>query len=264
MLNGRWLQPDDTNAVVLNQSVLGLLPNASVGSDINLLIEGRLVTFRVVGVMRQVLSPATAYVTPQTFADALGQPVQMTNAVRVAMLSSDPEDIATVTQRIESVLAAANVRVSIAVSEALLDDAISGHVFIFIAALILIAVVMAVVGILGLTSSMSTSVIERTREFGIMRSIGARTRTVLLNVISEGVFIGLMSYFIAVALSLPLSLGMGAYLGNISFRSPLPLIVSPVGLGLWIVILLIGSIAASAFPARQASKLTIRETLAHI
>ncbi len=153
---------------------------------------------------------------------------------------------------------------SIAVSEALLDDAVSGHVFIFIAALILIAVVMAVVGMLGLTSSMSTSVIERTREFGIMRSIGARTRTVLLNVISEGVFIGLMSYFIAVALSLPLSLGMGAYLGNMAFRSPLPLIVSPVGLGLWLVILLIGSIAASAFPAQQASKLTIRETLAHI
>lgn len=53
--------------------------------------------------------------------------------------------------------------------------------------LLLIAGVMAVVGLLGLTSSMSTSVIERTREFGIMRSIGARSRTVLLNVISEGV-----------------------------------------------------------------------------
>jgi putative ABC transport system permease protein len=264
MLSGRWLRPNDTNSIVLNQNALGLLPDASVGSDVNLLIEGRLVTFRVVGIMRQILSPATVYVTPQAFANALEQPLQMTNAVRVAMSSSDPEIIATVTQRIERVLAAANVSVSLAVSEALLDDAIRGHVFIFILALILIAVVMAVVGMLGLTSSMSTSVIERTREFGIMRSIGARTRTVLLNVISEGVFIGLMSYFITVTLSLPLSLGMGAYLGNMSFRSPLPLIVSPMGLGLWIVILLIGSIAASTLPAQQASKLTIRETLAHV
>lgn len=63
---------------------------------------------------------------------------------------------------------------------------------------------------------------------------------------------------------MPLSLGMGAYLGNLSFRSPLPLIISPVGLGQWIVIVLIGSIAASAFPVQQASKLTIRETLAHV
>lgn len=264
MLSGRWLQAGDTNAVVLNQNVLGLIPNTVVGSQIELLIEGQPVSLQVVGVMRQILSPATAYVTPPTFASALGQPIEMTNAVRVAMLSSDREDMASVSQRIESVLAAANIGVSMALSEALMDDATSGHVFVFIVALILIAVVMAVVGMLGLTSSMSTSVIERTREFGIMRSIGARTRTILLNVIGEGVFIGLMSYFLAVALSVPLSLGMGTYLGNMSFRSPLPLIVSPAGLGLWIVILLIGSIAASAFPARQASKLTIRETLAHV
>lgn len=264
MLSGRWLQSNDTNAVVLNQNALGLVPDAGVGSDIDLLIEGHTVRFQVVGVMRQVLSPAVAYVTPPTFADAVKQPSQMTNAVRVAMRSSEPEVVTRVTQRIEQVLAAASISVRVAVSEALLDYATSGHVFIFILALILIAVVMAVVGMLGLASSMSTSVIERTREFGIMRSIGARSRTVLLNVISEGVFIGLMSYLIAVPLSLPLSLGLGFYLGNLSFRSPLPLTVSPVGLGLWIVILLIGSIAASAFPAQQASKLTIRETLAHV
>jgi putative ABC transport system permease protein len=264
MLSGRWLQADDNDGVVLNQGALGLLPNAVVGSDINLLIEGRSVTFQVVGIMRQILSPATAYVIPQAFAAAVGQPIQMTNAVRVAMQSNDPEVVAAVTRRIENALSASNVSVSVTVSEVLLDNATSGHVFVFIVALILIAAVMAVVGMLGLTSSMSTSVIERTREFGIMRAIGARSRTVSLNVISEGLFIGSMSYLIALALSLPLSLGLGSYLGNLSFRSPLPLTVSPVGLSLWIVILLIGSIAASAFPARQAAKLTIRETLAHV
>jgi len=264
MLSGRWLQPNDTNGVVLNQGALGLLPDAEVGDEIQLLIEGKPVRFQVIGIIRQILSPSTAYVTPQTFAAAAEQPRDLTNTVRVAMTSSDPEAAAAVTREIESVLSAANVNISAAVSEALLDDATSGHVFVFIVALILIAAVMAVVGMLGLTSNMSTSVIERTREFGIMRAIGARSRTILQNVISEGVFIGLMSWFIALALSIPLSLGLGTYLGNMSFRSPLPLIVSPTGLGLWIVILLLGSIVASVFPARQAAKLTVRETLAHI
>jgi len=249
---------------VLNQGALGLLPDAEVGDEIQLLIEGKPVRFQVIGIIRQILSPSTAYVTPQTFAAAAEQPRDLTNTVRVAMTSSDPEAAAAVTREIESVLSAANVNISAAVSEALLDDATSGHVFVFIVALILIAAVMAVVGMLGLTSNMSTSVIERTREFGIMRAIGARSRTILQNVISEGVFIGLMSWFIALALSIPLSLGLGTYLGNMSFRSPLPLIVSPTGLGLWIVILLLGSIVASVFPARQAAKLTVRETLAHI
>jgi putative ABC transport system permease protein len=264
MLSGRWLQAEDTNGVVLNQGVLGLLPDAVVGTDIQLLVEGEQVTLRVVGVIRQILSPATAYVTPQTFAAVTGQPSSVTNTVRVAMTTSNVADMEVVTQRIERAFAEANIHVSLAVSEVLMDNAVSGHVFVFIAALILIAMVMAVVGLLGLTSSMSTSVIERTREFGIMRSMGASSQTVLLNVISEGLFIGLMSYGVALVISIPLSLGMGTYLGNMSFRSPLTLTISLVGVGLWIVILLIGSIIASAFPAQQAVKLTVRETLAHV
>ena len=59
---------------------------------------------------------------------------------------------------------------------------------------------------------MGTSVLERTREFGIMRTIGGRSRTILRNVISEGVFIGLLSFvhrgcFIAT----PLSIGGQSY-----------------------------------------------------
>ncbi|MBE2268758.1 MAG: FtsX-like permease family protein [Anaerolinea sp.] len=264
MLSGRWLQADDTQRVVLNQSALALFPDATVGSTVTLLIEGQPVALEVIGVVRQILSPATAYVTPETFVAAAQIQPTLTNAVRVAMTASEPEFIADATQRIEQVLDQAGISVRVAVSEVLLDNATSGHVFVFIVALLLIAIVMAVVGLLGLTSSMSTSVIERTREFGIMRSIGARSRTVLLNVISEGVMIGLMSYVIAFAVSLPLSFGMGAYLGEMSFRSPLPLIIAPLGLGLWLAILILGSTAASAFPARQAANLTVRETLAYV
>jgi putative ABC transport system permease protein len=50
----------------------------------------------------------------------------------------------------------------------------------------------------------------------------------------------------------------------LSFRSPLPLIVSPMGLAIWLSVIVIGSIAASAYPAQQASRLTIRETLTYI
>jgi len=161
-------------------------------------------------------------------------------------------------------LAAGNVSVKVTVSEALLGEAISGHVYIFIFALMLISTVMAVVGALGLTSSMGTSVIERTREFGVMRAIGAKSKTILRNIISEGVFIGLMSWVIAFPLSIPISLGISYMIGMMSFRSPLPLTVSPTGLVVWLLVLVIGSIAASAYPAQQASRLTVRETLAYI
>jgi putative ABC transport system permease protein len=111
---------------------------------------------------------------------------------------------------------------------------------------------------------MGTSVIERTREFGVMRAIGAKSKTILRNIISEGVFIGLMSWVIALPLSIPLSLGIDYLLGMMSFRSPLPLIISPVGLVIWVTLIIVGSIAASAYPATQASRLTVRETLAYV
>ncbi len=264
LLDGRFLQAGDTDAVVLNQNAKALFPDAKVGDEIELLIVDQPKTFRLVGVIKQVLSPSAAYVLPETFASATGQPVELTNAVRVVMNQHDKESTASITRDIEKVLAAGNVSVKVTVSEALLGEAISGHVYIFIFALMLISTVMAVVGALGLASSMGTSVIERTREFGVMRAIGAKSRIILRNIISEGVFIGLMSWVIALPLSIPISLGIGYLIGMMSFRSPLPLVVSPMGLVVWFLILFVGSIAASAYPAQQASRLTVRETLAYV
>jgi putative ABC transport system permease protein len=264
LLQGRWLEASDTNAVVLNQNAVSMFADVKMGDDIQLLIEGQPKTFRLVGVIRQILSPSTAYVLPATFADVTGQPLELTNAVRIVMREHDKESVIAITSVVEKAFATANINVKATVSEALLGDAISGHIYIFIFALMLIAAVMAVVGALGLASSMGTSVIERTREFGVMRAIGARSKTILRNIISEGVFIGLMSWVIALPLSLPLSYGIGYMIGLLSFRSPLPLIVSPLGLIIWFSVILIGSIAASAYPAQQASRLTIRETLAYI
>ncbi len=264
LLDGRFLQADDTNAVVLNQNAKAMFPDAKMGDEIQLLIEGQPHTFRVVGVIRQILSPSTAYVLPQTFASVTGQSLELTNAVRVVMRKHDDVAITSITRDVEQAFAEGNVSVKVMVSEALLGEAISGHVYIFIVALMLISTVMAVVGALGLASSMGTSVIERTREFGVMRAIGARSKTILRNIISEGVFIGLMSWVIALPLSIPLSLGIGYLIGMMSFRSPLPLIMSPVGIAIWLSIIVIGSVAASAYPAQQASRLTVRETLAYI
>lgn len=264
LLDGRFLQAGDVEAVVLNQNAKALFPDAKVGDEIQLLVEDQPKTFHLVGVIKQVLSPSAAYVLPETFASATNQPVELTNAVRVVMRQHDKESVTSITRDVEQALAAGNITVKAMISEALLGEAISGHVYIFIVALMLISTVMAVVGALGLASSMGTSVIERTREFGVMRAIGAKSRVILRNIISEGVFIGLMSWVIALPLSIPVSLGIGTMIGMMSFRAPLPLIVSSLGLVIWFLVLIVGSIAASAYPAQQASRLTVRETLAYV
>jgi putative ABC transport system permease protein len=189
---------------------------------------------------------------------------ERTNAVRIVLENHDLASVAIISNLAEQTLEQAGIGISITVSETKLDSALNGHVYILIFALIAMAVLMAVVGGLGLMSAMSTSVIERTREFGIMRTIGARGGTILRNVIGEGVLIGLLSWLIALPLSLPLSFGIGNLVGSLAFRFPLELTVSPLALLIWFGVIVIGSVAASAYPAWTASRLTIRETLAYL
>ena len=263
LLSGRRLQPGDTGAVVLNHMAYAFFPNIKVGDPISLTVNGQPVTFRVVGIVREILTPATAYVTQDAFAGATGQ-LGQANALRIVMKEHDTNTRSTVTKEIERALEKENIIMKINITETMLDEAINGHVYIFIFALILMAVVMAVVGALGLMSTMGTSVVERTREFGVMRTIGGKSGTVLRNVIFEGLFIGLMSWAIALVFSLPLSVAIGRLIGNLSFRSPLPLVLSPMAVVIWLAVIVLGSIAASAYPAWKASRLTIRETLAYI
>lgn len=264
LIAGRYLQADDVDAVVLNQMSAAFFPNAKVGDTIQLTVNGSNVTFKLVGILKQILTPATAYVTPSTFAATTGQPAEMTNAVRIVLSGHDAQTISAASGAMEAALAAQNISTKVSISETMLEGATSGHVYIFIYSLILISAVMAAVGVLGLMSSMSTSVIERTREFGIMRAIGAKSQTILRNVISEGIFIGLMSWVIALPLSLPLSWGVDYLVGMMSFRAALPLILSPLAVFGWLLLVMVGAVFASYYPARQASRLTIRETLAYV
>ena len=263
LMAGRWLRPNDTNAIVLNHSAKAFFPTLEVGDQVSLNLGGKSATFKLVGVARELISPASAYVSPETFNRVMGNGAR-TNAVRIVLEDHDLASVATVSGQAEQALERAGIGVSINVSETKLDSALNGHVYILIFALISMAVLMALVGGLGLMSAMSTSVIERTREFGIMRTIGARGGTILRNVIVEGVFIGLLSWLIALPLSLPFSYGIGNLVGLLAFRFPLELTVSPAALLIWFGVIVIGSVAASAYPAWTASRLTIRETLAYL
>ena len=65
------------------------------------------------------------------------------------------------------------------------------------------SLLMLVVGGLGLASTMSLGVLERTREIGVLRAIGARHGSILAMVQIEGLVIALLSWALAIPLSLP-------------------------------------------------------------
>lgn len=263
MYSGRWLQADDRNGVVLNPGAKALFADAQVGDMISLAVGGKQVKLRLLGVARQILSMPSVFVTPQGYADITGQ-TGVSDTFRVQTEEHDAQAVNDVAHNIERVLEQGNVGIKRVITEAVLGAALGGHIYIFIVSLIAMSLLMAGVGALGLMSAMASNVVERTREFGIMRVIGGRHRTVLGIVIGEGVCIGLLSCVLAILLALPLSWALGVFLGRMSFGTPLSLAVSYSALLLWLALILIVSVVASAYPASKAARMTIRATLAYL
>jgi putative ABC transport system permease protein len=263
VLAGRWLQRGDTDAVVLNQMALLQLPGVGVGDTITLGLEGRPTTWRVVGIVQEIGLGAGAYVTDAAFERA-GDLAGRARSLRLVAATRDDAAIAEVIRSVERSLMESGVSVATTISDGDLRAGMDGHILLLIVALVFTAVLMAIVGVLGLTSTMSTNVVERTREFGVLQTIGGTPRTVRSMVVSEGVFIGALSWVLSIALALPLSALVNTMVGRMMFNAPLPLILAPQTLLIWLAIVLGGSAAASAIPAWRAARLTVRETLAHI
>ena len=258
MTAGRWLEPDDAGAAVINsQALSGVFAGAWVGGTVTLKIEQQVRTYKLVGIVRDIMAPAMVYVTPADFALAAGTQGRI-NAVRVAL--SDKVQPANVTAALAAALSGAGASVKATLTEKSFAAAQGAHIYILVWALGFIAAMMAVVGLLGLASSLGTSVIERTREFGVMRALGASSGTVVRSVLYEGVLTGFASSLVAVmAATLP-SAVVAAMLASIS-NQELSLQLSPAAALLWLAGVLIAALAVSYFPATRASGLTIKETL---
>ena len=105
--------------------------------------------------------------------------------------------------------------------------------------------------------------LERTREFGVLRAIGAPNRGVAGVFILEGVAIGVMSWLFGSLLAIPIGQILGMAIGTAIMGVPLTFSYSILGLWLWLLIAVLLSALASFIPARNASRLTVREVLAY-
>ncbi len=124
-------------------------------------------------------------------------------------------------------------------------------------------VLLATVGGLGLMGTMSLNVIERTREIGVMRAYGASSAAISRIVIIEGLLIGMLSWVLAIGLSLPISIFLARNIGEAFMDYPMPASVSTGGILAWAALVLVISIIASLFPALNAVRLTVTEVLAY-
>ncbi|CAG0963597.1 ABC transporter permease YtrF [Anaerolineae bacterium] len=112
-------------------------------------------------------------------------------------------------------------------------------------------------------TTMSSNVLERTREIGIMRAIGASNVALLKMILIEAILTGILSWILAAVIAIPISYILSQSLGETMLNTSLDFAISPLGFVLWFGVVVLFSIAASLPPARSATRLTVRDVLAY-
>jgi putative ABC transport system permease protein len=259
--SGRWLVPGDTDAAVLTQYGTTLFPGTRVGDAVWLSVNGVPTRWRVVGIADESGAVPAAYVTDKAFA-RVGATGAGARLFRIANAAESADAHSTTVRRIDDELVRAGASVQTVMAVPLMRTILDDHMAILTGALVILAVLMAAVGSLGLASTLSISVLQRTRELGVMKAIGATPGLVARMIVGEGLLVGAVSWVLALVFAAPLTLWLGGVLGTAgAFGAPLSVLVSPSGALAWLGVTSVVSVAASLIPARRASRLTVREAL---
>jgi len=262
ILEGRWLQPDDENAIVLNTYALEEEPDIKVGDEIVLKIEARETTWRVVGIVKGVMTGRIAYANQPYFARVI-RFVGRSGGVQIVGERHDPAFQSELEKKVKEHFDNRGLRVSSTETIASIRENVEYQFNIIVVFLSIMAILIAIVGGLGLMGTMSINVIERTREIGVMRAVGASDGSVLKIFMVEGLFIGVLSWFVGALLALPIGKLLSDAVGIAFTDFPLNYTFSVRGTLLWLAVVLILAALASLLPARSASRLTVREVLAY-
>ncbi len=129
--------------------------------------------------------------------------------------------------------------------------------------LMLVALILAVIGGMGLTGSMGLNVLERTREIGVLRAVGASHFSVHQVIVSEGVMVASFSWIASSVISYPFGRALAEALIRTTFGASAAFVYSPAGLFGWLGIVVLIGVLSSLTPARSAAQLTVREVLSY-
>jgi putative ABC transport system permease protein len=266
LISGRWLQPGDQNAIVLNELFQSKFPDLGIGDTLQLQVNGDETDWIVVGFFQFAGRSAgyMAYTNAEYLSQLVGLPGQ---AILFRVVAADPnltisgQDALGI--KVQNLLEARGIQISEVEAGLSVSQTAADGFSILTAFLLFMAVLAAVVGSIGLAGTMSINVMERTREIGIMRAIGSSNGILMLMVIIEGYLIGIISWLLGSLLAFPISSLMSNAISMALFEASTTITYTPTGFLIWFVVVSFLSIGASVLPARRAANLTIREVLAY-
>jgi putative ABC transport system permease protein len=260
VVDGRWLTDADTDGVVVNTDVVNS-ENLAIGQSVTLKVRGKDRVFRVIGVVRGQLMGSVFFANRAHIETLLGLEGSITRLLaRTGDHSIAAQDAAA--ERLDRRFTDAGLLVAGAEGQGRMSTNFANQLGILVTFLIIMAVILATVGVIGLSGTMIINVLESTREIGVMRAIGASHGSIFQVFVTEGVVIGVMSWIGGLVLSVPMSYGLVRLLET-AIGIPLSYSFSWPAVAGWLVVVAAISAVASLIPAYRASQVSVRDAISY-
>lgn len=271
LTGGRWLRQEDTNAILLSDD-FAARSGIHIGYTLTLTGQShQSATWSVVGTVQQPvdgIGQVGAAVLPvETLYRFMGIPdTEVADAAMRLLLHTEDHSQAALDQLIDTIGARAQaaaassdlgkgggiVNVFLMHNEILRNQRRWSGVY---GLLYGVALMIGLAGVLCLALELATAVLERQREIGILRSMGARSWRILQVFWVQGLVLSILAWLIGALLGVPL-----AYVFLYLFSRlvlPVTLVVDPLAFIVMLIVLLFIATVACIFPARRASKIRI-------
>lgn len=261
---GRWPGPGDAAAIVVNQR-WAEQEGVAVGDRVTLNLGAAYpeTQWTVIGIHQDLLKMRTGVFVSLESLDRLLNRTDRTVAVEVQYHRHDAAAQTRVTSELQALLNDGGMSVFSTLSLAEIRTQIVSLYRILIVFLLVMAVLTALVGGLALAGMMSINVMERKKEIGVMRAIGADTASIVVIFWAETMIVSLASFVLAVSLSLPLARFLTRVVGLSFIQMPLDFAYATPAVLYWLTLVLVIGTLASIAPALDAANTSVRQSLSY-
>jgi len=249
-------------SLYINYETEKLTARPAVGDALALRINGQLErAAQLVGISLRPFD-AQAYMPYAAFEQATGQRGRAGRLV-VYLDDADAARQATVAAELTARFEAAGIVVARSETAGSYRAGYRAQFDTLVVLLMALAGLTALVGGLGLGNTMALNVLERSREIGILRSLGARRPLLRRLILAEGLLIALLSVALAVPLAVPLTAALDRVMGHSLLGNPLTFAFAPWAALAWLGLVVAIALLAGWLPAERAARMTIREAVAY-
>lgn len=262
VIAGRWLQVSEPPEVVMNQQAIELYGNPAINSNQSLEIGGK-ITVKLVGIIEELEKPKI-YIDQAQY-DAFANPNHHINSLMFVAKDKGYNKVMALKRDIEAAIAPSDLNVLYVMSQAERVKVIYDHLNIILTTIVLLSLMVLVVSALGMASATGISILERTREIGVLRSIGATPRMIFQLFVAEGMITSVASILLGLLLAWPLSMVASVFFGKLMLGegATLRYVFSGEGFLITLLTTLIFGWLASRIPARRAIQIPTRDALAY-